>query len=149
MGVDVLRQSLGVPAYLHKADLPLWEQLQASAQTWLGRRIEALQLPDVYWEDGDLVSVGTHDFTIWHTPGHSPGSISLVGNEVAFTGDTLFAGTIGRTDLPLSNLQDMRSSLQRLLTLPNRLKIYPGHGLESTVAEQKLVNPYFRESEGS
>lgn len=143
LGVDVVRQALEVPAYLHRADLPLWEQVQQSAQTWLGRQVNALQLPNGYWEDGATVSVGNCHFTVWHTPGHSPGSVCLVGEEAVFTGDTLFAGTIGRTDLPLSNPRAMRESLQRLLTLPDDLQIYPGHGPKSTVIEEKQRNPYF------
>jgi glyoxylase-like metal-dependent hydrolase (beta-lactamase superfamily II) len=79
-----------------------------------------------------------------HTPGHSPGSISLVGKEIAITGDTLFAGSIGRTDLPGSSEHDMKFSLKKLATLPDNLVAYPGHGPATTIGEEKRGNPFLQ-----
>jgi glyoxylase-like metal-dependent hydrolase (beta-lactamase superfamily II) len=77
-----------------------------------------------------------------HTPGHTPGSICLVGEELVFTGDTLFAGGIGRTDFPGGSMTDMRFSLQKLAQLPNVLLVYSGHGETSMIGEEKRVNPF-------
>jgi glyoxylase-like metal-dependent hydrolase (beta-lactamase superfamily II) len=77
-----------------------------------------------------------------HTPGHTYGSISLLGKKEVFTGDTLFAGSIGRTDLPGSSERDMRLSLEKLTSLPNHYVVYPGHGSTTTIGEEKLNNPF-------
>jgi len=78
-----------------------------------------------------------------HTPGHTPGGISLVSNNVVFTGDTLFAGGIGRTDLPGGSYQDLIKSIkEKLLILGDDKIIYPGHGPDSTICEEKRTNPY-------
>jgi hydroxyacylglutathione hydrolase len=81
---------------------------------------------------------------ILHTPGHTRGSISLVGEKLVFTGDTLFAGGIGRTDLPGGSDRDMRLSLEKLLRLPEHYTVYPGHGAASTIGEEKRVNPFLQ-----
>jgi hydroxyacylglutathione hydrolase len=80
---------------------------------------------------------------VMHTPGHSPGSICLLGEKLIFTGDTLFAGGIGRTDFPGSSSRDMKSSLVKLLRLPDGLIVYPGHGPVTTIGEERQNNPFF------
>ena len=77
-----------------------------------------------------------------HTPGHTPGSICLLGEQLVFTGDTLFAEGIGRTDFPGGSNRDMQLSLQKLMRLPDNLLIYPGHGPTSIMGEEKRVNPF-------
>ncbi len=77
-----------------------------------------------------------------HTPGHTLGSICLLGERLVFTGDTLFAGGIGRTDFPEGSISDMRLSLQKLVRLPDYFLIYPGHGPTSIMGEEKRVNPF-------
>ncbi len=82
---------------------------------------------------------------VLHTPGHSPGSISLVGEDCVFTGDTLFAGSIGRVDLPGGSGEEiMRSLRERLAALSERFVVYPGHGPKSTIGEEKRSNPFLR-----
>ncbi|MCL6637409.1 MAG: MBL fold metallo-hydrolase [Alicyclobacillus sp.] len=144
LGVDVVRRRYHVPAWVHAADVPLWDSLPSAAGSWLQRTVPSLAPPDHFWQDGDQVSVGEWTFTVWHTPGHSPGSVCLVGEDVAFTGDTLFAGTIGRTDLPLSNAAEMQRSLRRLHTLDDALVLYPGHMGSTTIGRERRVNPFFR-----
>ncbi|SFU78427.1 MBL fold metallo-hydrolase [Alicyclobacillus macrosporangiidus] len=144
MGVDVVRDRLSVPAWLHRADVPVWEAMPESAQRWLNQTVPPLRAPDAFWEDGDVVTLGDLRFTVWHTPGHSPGSVCLIGEKVAFTGDTLFAGTIGRTDLPLSDPAAMERSLRRLQGLPDDLTIYPGHMGTSTIGRERQANPFFQ-----
>jgi hydroxyacylglutathione hydrolase len=77
-----------------------------------------------------------------HTPGHSPGSISLIGENEVFTGDTLFAGSIGRTDIPQGSESDMKESLRKLAALPDNFRVYPGHGPTTTIGEEKRSNPF-------
>lgn len=145
MGVDLVRRRYNVPAYVHKDDLPLWENVAAMAQSWLGQEVPSLRDPDGFWQEGDEVSLGDHSFNIWHTPGHSPGSVVLVGDECAFTGDTLFAGSIGRTDLPLSDPQAMQDSLIKLLALPDELELYPGHMNSTTMGRERHSNFFLRD----
>jgi glyoxylase-like metal-dependent hydrolase (beta-lactamase superfamily II) len=93
-------------------------------------------------KDGDYVKFGKIALKVMHTPGHSPGSISLIGENEVFTGDTLFAGSIGRTDLPQSSESDMKESLKKLATLPEDFRVYPGHGPTTTIGEEKRSNPF-------
>jgi glyoxylase-like metal-dependent hydrolase (beta-lactamase superfamily II) len=97
---------------------------------------------DVLLKDGDYVKFGKITLKVMHTPGHSPGSISLIGEKEVFTGDTLFAGSIGRTDLPQSSESDMKESLRKLAKLPDDFKVYPGHGPSTTIGEEKRSNPF-------
>ena len=95
--------------------------------------------------DGDLVEVGSIELRVIHTPGHSKGSIILVGSDVLFSGDTLFAGSIGRYDLPGGSLEEIKSSLKnKLLILPDNLKVFPGHGPISTIGEERRTNPFLQ-----
>jgi glyoxylase-like metal-dependent hydrolase (beta-lactamase superfamily II) len=94
--------------------------------------------------DGDSIQIGGIVLRVLHTPGHSPGSISLVGNDAVFTGDTLFAGSIGRYDLPGGSLEEIKKSLKKLMILPDHLKAYPGHGPTSTIGEEKKHNPFLQ-----
>ncbi|MEM2912696.1 MAG: MBL fold metallo-hydrolase [Candidatus Bathyarchaeia archaeon] len=98
--------------------------------------------PDILLKHGDYVKFGKKALKVMHTPGHSPGSISLIGEKEVFTGDTLFAGSIGRTDLPQSSESDMKESLNRLANLPDDFKVYPGHGPTTTIREEKRSNPF-------
>ncbi len=95
-------------------------------------------------EEGDIVKLGEHELKILHTPGHTPGSISVVTEGIAFTGDALFAGSIGRTDLAYGDHDQLiRSITDKLLTLKDDTVIYPGHGECSTIGEEKKSNPFF------
>ncbi len=98
--------------------------------------------PTVLLDDGSIVKFGDESLKVMHTPGHTPGSICLVGERLVFTGDTLFAGGIGRTDFPGGSERDMLESLEKLQSLPEYLLIYPGHGPTSMMGEEKRVNPF-------
>ena len=100
--------------------------------------------PDRLLKDGDTVKMGEVSFRVVHTPGHSPGQVCLYSEEekVIFTGDALFQGSIGRTDLPGSSEEDMAGSLEKLAQLPDDVEAYPGHGEPTTMALEKRVNPY-------
>ncbi len=145
MGVDIVRNRYHIASYVHEADLPIWNQLTQSVQAWMGKVVEPLNPPDGFFEDGDTISLGNEKFTVFHTPGHSPGCVCFVGTDVVFTGDTLFAGSIGRTDLPLSNGKAMLDSLKRLLDWPDHLVLYPGHMQSTTMERERRMNPFLQD----
>jgi glyoxylase-like metal-dependent hydrolase (beta-lactamase superfamily II) len=98
---------------------------------------------DQFLVDGQSIAVGQEAMTVLHTPGHSPGSISLAGDGYVFTGDALFNQSIGRTDLPGGDLDTlMRSITERLFSLDDDTIVYPGHGPETNIADEKLANPF-------
>jgi len=98
---------------------------------------------DRFLEEGDKIILGLLKLTVFHTPGHTPGGISLALNNIVFTGDTLFAGGVGRTDLPDGSYQDLQKSIkEKLLILDDDKIIYPGHGPSSTIGEERRTNPY-------
>lgn len=127
---DYVRKETGAPLYLHEADSAmLQEEGQAAA--------------DGYLEDGDSLEVGNLCWVVRHTPGHSKGGICLAGEGVCFSGDTLFAGTIGRTDFEGGSLPEMLHSLKtKLLDIPDEYVIYPGHGPQTTMGRERKSNPY-------
>jgi glyoxylase-like metal-dependent hydrolase (beta-lactamase superfamily II) len=99
-------------------------------------------------EGGDVIRVGELDLKVVHTPGHSPGGISLVADGLAFTGDTLFAGSIGRWDFPGASYNLLLASVRnKLLVLDEDTIIYPGHGPSSTIGAEKRHNPFFASPE--
>ncbi|MBI2852952.1 MAG: MBL fold metallo-hydrolase [Chloroflexi bacterium] len=99
--------------------------------------------PDRLLGDGETLLLGASDFRVLHTPGHTPGGICLEGGGVVFTGDTLFNGSIGRTDLPGGDYGMILDSIKtKLLTLPDGTTVYPGHGLESTIGRERRLNPF-------
>ncbi len=120
-----------VPILIHPLDAPFLEGLQN------GKPLKTEKL-----EDGSTVQFGTQTLKVMHTPGHSPGGICLVGEKLVFTGDTLFAGGIGRTDFAGGSMSDMRLSLQKLMRLPENLMVYPGHGESSLIGAEKRTNPF-------
>jgi glyoxylase-like metal-dependent hydrolase (beta-lactamase superfamily II) len=102
--------------------------------------------PDAYVAGGQLLELGSHYFRVLHTPGHSPGGITLWCEELglAFDGDTLFAGSIGRLDFPSSDPEAMRASLGLRMQLPDATRVMPGHGPETTVGAERRTNPFLR-----
>ncbi len=97
-----------------------------------------------YVEEGDTLSLSDVTFTVVHTPGHSPGSVSLVGPGVVFVGDLIFMDSIGRTDIPGGDFETLRRSVtEKIFVLPDSTLIYPGHGPDTTVEREKRMNPFF------
>jgi hydroxyacylglutathione hydrolase len=130
-GNEVLRNKYDVPVCIHELD----------AHEIAGLNGKTAAQP-VILRDGDLVGFKDAKLRVIHTPGHTPGSICLLGEKLIFTGDTLFAGGIGRTDFLGGSSRDMKLSLEKLLRLPESLIVYPGHGPETTIAEEKQDNPF-------
>jgi hydroxyacylglutathione hydrolase len=100
------------------------------------------KFPSIVLDESTFLQCGGEVLKVIHTPGHTPGSICLVGERLIFTGDTLFAGGIGRTDFPGGSIIDMTKSLLKLTSLPDYLLVYPGHGETSMIGEEKRTNPF-------
>lgn len=142
LGVPRVAADTGAPVWLHPADRPLYDAVPEQA-AWFGLVAPALPPPDRTFAHGDTVRVGDLAFQVRHTPGHSPGSVSLVGPGVVFGGDVLFAGSIGRTDLPGGDFDTLIASIAReLLSLPDATIVYTGHGPETTVGHERRSNPF-------
>jgi glyoxylase-like metal-dependent hydrolase (beta-lactamase superfamily II) len=142
LGVPRVAAETGVPVWLHAADRPLYDAVPEQA-AWFGLEAPALPPPDRTFAHGDTVRVGELAFEVRHTPGHSPGSVSLVGPGVVLGGDVLFAGSIGRTDLPGGDFDTLIASIEReLLSLPDATIVYTGHGPETTVGRERRSNPF-------
>lgn len=142
MGIPRIKTETGVPVFLHPADRQLYDAVLAQAAAF-GLRAEPLPPPDAAWAHGDVARVGDLEFAVRHTPGHSPGSVSFIGHGVAFGGDVLFAGSIGRTDLPGGDFDTLIASIEReLLTLPDDTIVHSGHGPDTTVGRERRTNPF-------
>lgn len=142
LGVGTVAAATGAPIRLHPADRPLYEAVPQQA-TWFGLDAPTLPAPDHDLAAGDVVRVGGHSFAVRHTPGHAPGHVVFVGDGVALVGDVLFAGSIGRTDLPGGDLDTLLASIAReLLTLPDNTAVLPGHGPPTTIGTERSRNPF-------
>ncbi len=132
-----------VPISMHQDDVFLLEHLREQA-IWLGLPQVNPVNPDLFFEDGQTVSIGQHTAQVLHTPGHSPGSVSLyfADEKIVFVGDVLFRGSVGRTDLPGCSSAQLQESLKRLATLPPDTRVFTGHGEETTIADELATNPY-------
>ncbi len=128
---------------IHRADAPMILQQSRSAAMW-GLQVEDSPPPDRFIDEGDLIIIGDITLRVLHTPGHTPGGISLFTDRVVFVGDTLFAGSIGRTDFPGGNYHQLISSVrEKLFPLGDDVVVYPGHGPETTIGQEKRTNPFF------
>ena len=142
LGVGAVQGATGAPIYLHPDDRPLYDALPDQA-AWFGMRADPLPPPDHALANGQELAVGSLRFTVRHTPGHSPGSVSFVGHGTIFGGDVLFNGSVGRTDLPGGNLTALMQSIQReFLSLPDSTVVRSGHGPETTIGVERLTNPF-------
>jgi glyoxylase-like metal-dependent hydrolase (beta-lactamase superfamily II) len=140
-GIAAVKRVHDVPVSMHPADRPLYDRVVEQGRKY-GLQIEAPPPPDVDLADGDAVTVGGLRFDVMHVPGHAPGHVAFVGHGVVFGGDCLFAGSIGRTDLPLSDPRALEQSLQRFAALPPDTVVYPGHGPATTIGEENRTNPF-------
>ena len=145
-GAAVLRRATGAPVLLHQHDLGLLEMMEMQAG-WLGVPTPEIVPPDASADDGTIIGLASFPGQVLHTPGHTPGSICLLfpKENLLLAGDTLFAGSIGRTDLPGGDGRQILDSLRgRLLVLPDSIRVVPGHGAETTIGEEKQSNPYLQ-----
>lgn len=145
-GALLLKQSTGAPIYMNEKDLPLLKMMEMQAG-WIGIRPPEVAPPDVNAEEGTIIGLTTIPATVLHTPGHTPGSICLHFDtqKLLIAGDTLFAGSIGRTDLPGGDPNKiLRSIHDRLMILPDDTTVIPGHGVRTTIAQEKEFNPFLK-----
>ncbi len=142
-GVAGVVATIPVPISLHPADAIIYANAASNAARW-GVNIENPPPTDVDLAEGDDVTLGAHSFRVWHLPGHAPGHVAFIGHGLCFSGDVLFAGSIGRTDLPLCDPTAMQSSLTRMTTLPVETRVFPGHGVSTTIGRELTSNPFLR-----
>jgi len=145
-----LKEVTGADLLIHSIDAPLLNQLSAMAGAW-GMRAENSPPADRLLEDGDSISFGNQTLKVLHTPGHTPGGICLyceyqengTVQKAAFVGDTLFAGSIGRTDFPGGDFDTLINGIRtKLFTLEDDVKVYPGHMNDTTIGVEKRTNPF-------
>jgi glyoxylase-like metal-dependent hydrolase (beta-lactamase superfamily II) len=145
LGVGGVREATGARFLLHAGDLEILRGTARSAKGWMGMDLPQPPDPDALLGDGDSVDVDGLKLAVLHTPGHTQGSVCFYANGVVFAGDTLFAGSIGRTDLPGGDYdQEMGSIVERLLALPDETIVLPGHMDQTTIGHERRRNPYVR-----
>ena len=132
--VDVLHEETGAPVYLHEAD-------DGNALTFDGY-VYTAPAGSVHYKEGDTVTVGGLTFQVLETPGHTPGGVTLKVEDALFTGDTLFHGSRGRTDMPGGDMEQELRSLAKIAALPGDYEVYPGHMDSSTLDFERRFNPY-------
>jgi hydroxyacylglutathione hydrolase len=138
-----MKDKYSVPVWIHAADAPMIEASD-HIQLSLLLGVKDSPPPDRLLEDGDTIPVGGGSLRVVHTPGHTPGSVVFLGDGILFSGDTLFCGGVGRTDLPGGSWKDLdRSIREKILVLPGETLVLPGHGPWTTVEQEKLSSPFF------
>jgi len=139
--IAAIKREWDVPIYLHPLDRRLYDAVSRQAEVY-GLPFEEPPPPDREFADGQNVKVGEQEMQVMHAPGHAPGHVVIYGDGIALVGDCLFAGSIGRTDLPFSNPPQLALTLEKLAALPPDTVVYPGHGVETTIGEERLSNPF-------
>jgi glyoxylase-like metal-dependent hydrolase (beta-lactamase superfamily II) len=146
LGVRGVQNATGAKFYMHAGEAPIAAGAAQTALMLTGQEAEAPPDADFLPEDGDTVEVDGLKLTVIHTPGHTPGSLSYYTDGLLFSGDTLFAGSIGRTDLPGGDYeQEMASIVDKLLLLPDETVVLPGHMMETKIGVEKQMNPFVRQ----
>jgi glyoxylase-like metal-dependent hydrolase (beta-lactamase superfamily II) len=143
-GVPAAKRALGVPVHLHRDDLFLYDRA-ADQAAMFGLRVDPMPPVDSFYAPGEVIAFGDHGVRPWHTPGHCPGGVCLQIGADLFVGDTLFAGSIGRTDLPGGDLDTLLDSIRRVLfAFDDDARVYPGHGPQTTIGQERRTNPFLR-----
>lgn len=144
-GNGILKQMTGAPILIHEYDAAMLTSSERNFSYMYGEKV-ASPPADKLLHEGDIINVGNVKLKVLHTPGHSKGGISLLCDDIIFTGDTLFAGSIGRTDFPGASYKEIMHSIKiKLAVLPDYFKVHPGHGPTSTIGEEKRSNPFLQE----
>lgn len=128
LAIIELRLAFKIPFLIHQADLFLLRRLQETTRYFTGTETDPILPPDKFVKEGDLIKFGKEKLKVIETPGHTPGSICLYQKGILFSGDTLFAQGIGRTDFSYASLKKLKNSLKKLFQLPKKTVVYPGHG---------------------
>lgn len=140
-GIAALKRRWDMPVFLHPLDEPLYRVGGRQAQLY-GIPYEEPPAPDKQFADGEVLRLDGLELVVMHAPGHAPGHVVLHGHGNALVGDCLFAGSIGRTDLPFSNPAHLQESLRRIAALPPETVVHPGHGDSTTIGEERISNPF-------
>ena len=147
-GVGAARSALGVDVWLHRDDLFLYERAAEQGHMF-GLDVQPQPRPDRFYADGESLTFGDYVVDVKHTPGHCPGGVCLAIGRVGeqgrelFVGDTLFAGSIGRTDLPGGDLDTLLSSIRNeLFVYPDTTVVHSGHGPDTTIGQERRTNPF-------
>jgi glyoxylase-like metal-dependent hydrolase (beta-lactamase superfamily II) len=142
MGVGAVHAATGAPISLHQLDRPLYDALPQYGQ-WMGLKLDPPPAPHRSLRAGEALRVGGFEFTVRFTPGHSPGSVSFLGEGMIFGGDVLFSGSVGRTDLPGGDTSTLMATIHsEFLSLPDSTVVHSGHGPDTTVGMERLTNPF-------
>lgn len=142
-----VQEKTGAELLIHEKDVPLLSQASRSAQMY-GLSVEDSPAPSRFLTDGMRLELGKRSIEILHTPGHTQGGccLLLAGQGVVITGDTLFADSVGRTDLPGGSHEQLIASIKaKLMPLPDETVVWPGHGPSSTIGRERRMNPYINE----
>jgi glyoxylase-like metal-dependent hydrolase (beta-lactamase superfamily II) len=141
LGAKELREFFGGKIIIGKLDETGLANPDISLSNWVGLKQEPFSA-DITVADGDLLDLGGTEFKVLHTPGHTVGSVCYMAEDVIFSGDTLFAGSVGRTDFPTGNFATLNASLKKLKDLGKDYTLYPGHGEPTTLFREIKTNPY-------
>lgn len=145
-GLLALKKATGAPVLAHSEAAPMLQAAAASAARW-GLTVAQPGAPDYFVAEGDHIEVGEVQLDVLETPGHAPGHVSFYSakNDVLFDGDVLFKGSIGRTDLPGANANElMRTLSEKILVLPDETRVLSGHGQPTTVGAERRTNPFLQ-----
>ena len=141
-GAGDLKRHFNAPIAIHRADVALLSSAPTMAR-YFGLPEPEVPVPDVFLEENQVISLSEISLKVIHTPGHTPGGVCFLSDEGVFVGDTLFAGSIGRTDLPGGNYEQLIQSIHsKLLILDEELPLYPGHGPPTVLRVEKFTNPF-------
>ena len=143
LGVEAVRAKLKIPFLIHHDDLSMLESMQSRVHQIMGLSVPPPPKVDQFLINGESIAFGEDKVKVIHTPGHSPGSISLAGQGFVLTGDALFNQSIGRTDLPGGDFDALVHSItDHLFKLDDDTIVYPGHGPETSIGDEKMANPF-------
>ena len=141
-GLSAMKREFDVPVAVHPDDIPFVAQAKLHGKMY-GIDVPDIILPDTFIQEDDCFEIGTYTLRAIHTPGHTPGGVCFVCAKHLFSGDTLFSGSIGRTDLPGGNHTQIIASIKtKLYTLPDDTLVYPGHGPQTSIGDEKQYNPF-------
>lgn len=142
--VAKVKQATGASVLIHAADADMLTSSLRNLSTYMGPGV-VCEPADRTIREGEIITFGSVSLTVIETPGHTPGGICLVGEGVVFSGDTLFAESIGRTDFPGGSYSQLITNIkQKLMTLPDNYTVYPGHGPETTIGWERKMNPFIQ-----
>jgi glyoxylase-like metal-dependent hydrolase (beta-lactamase superfamily II) len=146
--VGEIKEATDATIAMHADEVPVYDAMQDMAGYW-GFQVPKPPAPDIILAEGEEVLIGSMTLAVIHTPGHTPGGICFYTPGTVFTGDTLFAGSIGRTDFPGGSYQQIGASFRKLMGLPSETKVYSGHGPVTSIGREKTTNMFAEEFLGA